>query len=784
MASVSSSTPEVERRALALFERLSDNPGNARLRERLLRRESEAVRARLASLEASATHAASALPTHLPGGDLDEITPPPARVGPFRLVERIGRGGMGDVWAGQRDDGLYEQTVAIKLIQRHALARAAEAFDDERRFLARLEHPNIARLIDGGVSENGLPWLALEYVAGQPIDVAAASLDLRGKIGLFIKAADAVQYAHSRMVAHADLKPANILVDANGRVKLLDFGISGLIGGEDARPTGSGPLTREFASPERLAGEGPSVADDVFALGKTLAGLISGAHDRELAAIAAMAHAPAARDRYGSVAELIADLDRWRGQLPVAAVSEGIGYRAAKFIARHRVGVMATVLALIGLTATSVIATGSYVRAEAARAKSEARFGEVRTLSHFMLYDLYEDLARQPGTVQRRAEVAGKAALYLERLQLSGDAPADLQLDTAASYRRLAAIQGYPGTSNLGQPEAAGASLTKAEGLLTNFLQVHPATASALTELGWVRVDRWALLGDDEAAGSALIASARDQFQKALSQEPGYPKAELGILATRRQEAFQLIWSKDQPAKAVPLLKAALVKLRGTAWPTALAAEVRTVELALLNQLGDAIYYSGDMAGALATYLEADRIIEQAKTAQGETPSLLIAKAFADYNISGTMGDLGGRNPEALQIANQGIARMERLLRAGPDASAEKILLILYGQKAVVLENMGQLDAALLASAARSALQARRLNAFPRDPHRMRDVAIGQMQEARLLGLAGRPLEACATAMRNAEMWAAIKTNGKLGAHDAAKEVPQSDVLVKKYCRT
>ena len=126
--------PEVERRALALFERLAEQPDNIRLRERLLKNEPDAVLTRLAALEASATRASSAIPTLIPGSaDAGEATIPPARVGAFRLTERIGRGGMGDVWAGQRDDGLYEQKVAIKLIQRHALHRAAAAFDDERR---------------------------------------------------------------------------------------------------------------------------------------------------------------------------------------------------------------------------------------------------------------------------------------------------------------------------------------------------------------------------------------------------------------------------------------------------------------------------------------------------------------------------------------------------------------------------------------------------------------------------------------------------------------------------
>ncbi|WP_425228356.1 protein kinase domain-containing protein [Sphingomonas sp.] len=238
------SPPEVERRALALFERLSGREDNVRLRARLLRYATAPVRARLAALEASAGRAARVLPTLLSDGDHpgDEAAPPPpARIGAFRLTDHIGRGGMGDVWAGERDDGLYEQKVAMKLIQRRALHRAAAAFDDERRFLARLEHPNIARLIDGGVTADGLPWLMMEYVDGRPIDEAAAGLTDAQRVAVVVKAIDAVQYAHSRMVAHADLKPSNILVDRQGAVKLLDFGIAALIGGDARSTPGSRP---------------------------------------------------------------------------------------------------------------------------------------------------------------------------------------------------------------------------------------------------------------------------------------------------------------------------------------------------------------------------------------------------------------------------------------------------------------------------------------------------------------------------------------------------------------
>ncbi|MES2288400.1 MAG: serine/threonine-protein kinase [Pseudomonadota bacterium] len=775
--------PDIERRALALFERLAEQPHNARLRARLLKNEPDTVLARLDALEKSATRAGNAIPTLIPGSaDAGDAAIPPARVGSFRLIERIGRGGMGDVWAGQRDDGLYDQKVAIKLIQRHALHRAAAAFDDERRFLARLEHPNISRLIDGGVTDEGLPWLVLEYFEGRPIDEAAEGLTDAERVRLIIKAADAVQYAHSHMVAHADLKPSNILVDEQGRVKLLDFGIAALIGGDARSPTGSGPLTREFASPQRISGDGPSVQDDVYALGKTMGRVLDATPDRELRAIIAKAHHADPLIRYGSVAALIADLDRWRARLPVAALPDGWQYRATKFVERHRTGVFATGVAFAMLATTSLIATSSYVRAERNRAGAEARFGEVRHLSGFMLYDLYDALARQPGTVGKRAEIAETSALYLDRLQVAPDAPADLRLETARGYRRLAAIQGLPATSNLGQPDKALVSLKRAEGLLRTLLKRGDNNAAVHAELGWVLADRWSLHAEGDESKTAN-ADARTEFARALSISPSYQPARLGQIATKAFAAYDLIWSADKPAEALRLARTALGELRDTRWPAGLAAAASNIEILLLNRIGDALYYTDDIPGSLAPYREADGLVDHRITIDGATPALLIRKGENAFNISGSLGDMGGHETEALAVARGGVASLKQLLASGPDAAAEKKLLVLYGQEAAVLDQLGRSREAVEPARASVALRERRLATSPGNPQRMRDLAIGIAPYAELLGKAGERANACAAATRAVDVWAEIRARGQLGALDASKNVPHAGTLKEKFCR-
>lgn len=774
--------PDIERRALALFERLAEQPDNTRLRARLLKNEGEAVRARLAALEGSAHRALNAIPTLIPGSaDAGEAAIPPARVGSFRLTERIGRGGMGDVWAGQRDDGLYEQKVAIKLIQRHALHRAAAAFDDERRFLARLEHPNISRLIDGGVTEEGLPWLVLEFFEGRPIDEAAEGLTDQERVRLIVKAADAVQYAHSHMVAHADLKPSNILVDALGRVKLLDFGIAALIGGDARSSMGSGPLTREFASPQRISGDGPSVQDDVYALGKTMGRVLGETQDRELRAIIAKAHHADPLIRYSSAAALIADLDRWRARLPVTALPDGWRYRASKFVERHRTGVFATTAAFAMLATTSLIATSSYVRAERNRAGAEARFGEVRHLSGFVLFDLYDELARQPGTVGKRAEVAETSALYLDRLQVDGETSPDLKLETARSYRRLAAIQGLPGTSNLGQPEKALVSLQRAEALVRGLIAENPRNAAAQAQLGWVLSDRWTLHAEGDTSKTAN-AQARDAFDKAIALDPADLFARLGKIQTEASSAYDLIWSVDKPAEALGRARSALAELRKTTWPASYRDIAAGIEIQLLNRIGDATYYIDDIPGSLAPYREADALTDKMIAARGAIPVWLIRRGENAFNISGSLADMGGHATEALAMARGGITSLRQLLAFGPDAAAEKKLLVLFGQEAAVLDQMGRVDDALTPSRASVALREQRLGRSPDNPQRMRDLAIGIAPYAELLAKAGEQQKACGAATRAVDIWNTSRSRGQLGALDARKNMPHAQELQKKFC--
>lgn len=222
-----------------------------------------------------------ALAVDLPGiASIDNSSRVGRRVGVYRLIELVGQGGMGDVYRAERADGQYDKQVAIKFV-RAGLDTAAilERFRNERQVLASLDHPNIARLLDGGTTEDGIPYLVMELIEGTPIDqyCDAEKLAITERLRLFLQVASAVQYAHQHLVIHRDIKPGNILVTKEGVPKLLDFGIARILDPAiSPQVTVVNPMTPEYASPEQVRGEPVTTATDVYSLGVVLYQLLTG----------------------------------------------------------------------------------------------------------------------------------------------------------------------------------------------------------------------------------------------------------------------------------------------------------------------------------------------------------------------------------------------------------------------------------------------------------------------------------------------------------------------------
>ncbi len=802
---------DFERRALEILEASFDLDGAAR--DAFVSRAcagDEGLARRVWRMIGYSEHDGGAVHTGARGWLFDDAVIP-ERIGHFRIVREIGRGGMGVVLEGVRDDGLFDQRVAIKLVRGNVSAfDAAERFAMERRILARLESPGIARIIDGG-SHDGQPWLAMELIDGGSITGHAQDLGaaLPERLRLFRAACEALRFAHTRLVVHGDIKPSNIMVERSGAVKLVDFGIARLIGeaaGEGGKSEG---VTRGYAAPERRAGGAPSVAADVFGLGAVLHELLTGqvpgadavalrpsavagrpgagagagtAPKRiagDLDAIVGRATAEDPADRYPDVAALIDDLDRYEGHRPVAARSAGTMLRAAKFVRRHALGFSVTALVTAVLAVTTIVSTIQYRRAEAARAEADRRFVEVRDVSRFMLFDLYDRLADVPGTVEARLRLAAAAQRYFDRLDALPDAPDDVRFDTARGYRRLAIVQGVPGGASIGRPDLATASLARADTLLRQLLTERPGDADLLAELGWVTANRWTLLPDGDAARAAN-AQARRYFDAALAKRPALVSAQLGRLTTVKDEAYDLIWSTDHPADALPLLRRALDELRTLEVPLDRAEDVAALEAQLLARLGDATYYAGDIPGSLVPYRASEAIIRR-QLARRRSLVWLNRLGEAAYNIAGSLGD-SGRPGEALVVTQDGIDAMQAVLALGPDDGIEKRLVVLLGEKALVLQKLGRPAEAVAASQEGVTLRERRLAALPGDWQRQRDLAVILKSHADLLQSAGRGAEACAAARRSLEQWRAIDRRG-LGARDARADLPQAQDLAVKLCR-
>lgn len=315
-------------------------------------------------------------------------------LGPWRIIEELGRGGMGSVFLAERADDEYRRQVALKLIRGFPDAASLERLRAERQILADLNHPNISAMIDGGTTDDGQPYLVMEYVDGVAVDQWCGDRRLSPgqRVTMFREICSGVRYAHANLVIHRDLKPSNVLVTAEGRPVLLDFGIAKLMQPSAADkdpetgPTTRGPryYTPGYSSPEQLSGAPVTIASDVYSLGKLLAALLAAGRaesdpmPRDLAAIIERATAEEVAERYSSVESLDADLANYLEGRPVQAASRRLGYRAWKFIKRHRLAVGAAAFAVVVMTGMvgQILLESQRSRAAERQAQIEARNAE------------------------------------------------------------------------------------------------------------------------------------------------------------------------------------------------------------------------------------------------------------------------------------------------------------------------------------------------------------------------------------------------------------------------
>ncbi len=757
----------VDLRALDLFGRLLGHPGNHRFRSRLLKRETPAVLDRLAQLEAADLRRA-ALPTEASFGLRAGGVEAPDRIGPFRLTDRLGQGGMGDVWRGLRDDGLFDQVVAIKLIAAHLDAGAAEAFEAERRILAQLAHPDIVRLTDGGVTPDGLPYLIMEYVDGAPFDIAVEGLSLDQRIRLFLQVARVVQFAHGRLVAHADLKPSNIMVDTQGRVRLLDFGIAQLLSREASAASPSGAMTREFASPERQAGAPPSIADDVYALGKLLTLVIADGGDADLRAIAARACAFDADQRYSTVAGLGSDLERWQAGLPVAARPATFRYVAGKFIARNKRPVLLASLAIVALLGTTVVATLASIRAEQAEAEAMARYSETHGMANYLIFDVLKRLENQPHSLALRIDIARTAQGYLNALAALPTTDRTILIDTSSGLQQLAAYQGKPGMANLDAPDAARSNLRKA------LVLISPLNDAA------ARVLRARIILDQEAISANTdndLKLARRQLEAARPLIFGHPAGDPALAASFYvHEANLVSWEGDNAAQ-MKVSEAGLALIAGRNDRPFLSLREH-----LLDQLEEGAYYTHHPQEMLRVAREEMALAEDMHRNWPEDHGITSRLIAARVNVGTAYSELT-RYPEALAVLTKGSDEARAEAEFEPlDRWAESEFRSVDSTRAQALSFMHNYEAAMKIDQAWTARALAQWQADPRNMRRMRNYVQMLAMTGEAQGFNRRFADECRTDAITLGVYQKMASLGALTQSDMDMNVKLLRARMAKNC--
>ncbi len=540
------------------------------------------------------------------------------RLGPYRLLRELGAGGMGTVLLAERVDGGFTQQVAIKILRGFPTADGLRRLRQERQILAALDHPNIARLLDGGETADGQPWLAMEFVDGLPLlqHTAIHAPRLRDRLALFDAMLDAVGHAHRHLVVHRDLKPANVLVARGGQVKLLDFGVARLVDVEAQSSDSTRVFTPGYASPEQRDGRVISTASDLFSLGVLLRELVTARRadgaaidglaplplDAELGGIVAKACDADPAQRYASAGALRDDIQRYLDGRPVRAARITRVYRLRKFVQRHRLGV--------ALSVAAVVAAGVFVwRLDLARNRA---------------------LAAEAAAQQARAASDRDAARAREALTFLTDAFEAAAPDKAMSRE----------VSLRGLLDAARAQLAA---------RTDPALVKAMQRL---LANLYGDLGDI-ATGVALMREGTD-----------------GVEPQDRAQALRLAEDYDEYASLLGVLgdtPGALAAIeKAGAWREAFAPDDTIAKLRTLQALGMVHHRGGDDEKALVVLREAR---ELSLRTRGVPLELYIEIAQPLSSLLSTTGE----REEALAVVDDAIARVDA---QRPARSPEHVTLL------------------------------------------------------------------------------------------------------------
>ena len=781
-----------ERLALEYLETALDWPADER-EERLLEAlaHDPALLEDVRELLQAAQAANVAMPTGLPMQTRESDAPPPEQLGPYRVKELLGQGGMGSVYRAERADGAFERAVAVKLVRKTcAPERVAAQFGRERRILAGLQHRNIAQLVDAGVTPDGRSYFVMELVIGRVITDYATEerQSLRATLQLYLQVCSAVRFAHGRLVVHADIKPTNIIVVEDGTAKLLDFGVARMLADVDGlEPPFPIALTPGYASPARQRGDTPTTADDVFSLGVLFHDLLERFPDApdDLRAIRDRARAPNGDERYASVEALQTEIERWLASFPVRAYGGGWQYAARKFVVRHRRAVFAAGGALVVLASAVVALVFLYTRAEHARARAEARFDDLRSFSRFVLFDVYDRLAATPRALPVRRDLAAATQSYLDRLARDPEAPPAVRLDVIEGLRRLAQVQASPGSPSVSNATLAGQNLDRAEALAKVLPDDVPRAERALTlaRLALARVRLAGALQSDFGAAGQALASATARLDEAQRAAPDSPEVQSLRSDLAVEHADTLQW-QGKYAESMQVAQAALAQLdsRPSATPEQRTATM-LVRTKLLDIYAESLYYTEDAQRSVAAYREEMELLKNAYATQPD--DLPMARRFmrSEWALGEALLETHGV-PEAEQLFTDAARIAKELQLLEPrDRDLARTGIVITTAHARALSALGRFPEALPLLEQSTAARKRLWDEAPQDWSAARDYAIG------LASLGQGRLEAkemrsgCGAYAESLAVFDRIRAAGKSAQLDEDHTVRLSKDALARSCR-
>jgi serine/threonine-protein kinase len=669
-------------------------------------------------------------------GPLTELATGDA-IGPYRLLSELGTGGMGAVWLAERSDGSLKRKVALKLPRLVWAKGLAERMARERDILASLEHPHIARLYDAGVDQHGRPYLALEHVEGQPIDVYAKerNLSVRQKLDLLLQVCGAVAFAHSRLVVHRDLKPSNILVTHDGQVRLLDFGIAKLMEGDSAKESqltqlAGRALTLDYASPEQIKGEPIGTASDVYSLGVVAYELLSGAKPyrlkrgsaAELEEAIATADPPKASDtatgpqdkkalkgdldailnkalkkvqgdRYPTIDTLRDDLLAVITQRPVKAQPDGFAYRAHKFVVRNRSAVASAVLLLMVAGAGGVMSFSQYRQTVAERDRAVRALEREEAVSAFMQSLIGDIGTSQPMTAPQLLE-RSEVLLATERLPPASE---------SAVLRTIALLHSSYGAFGRAQPLLDRAVMRAQESGdrellgLSLCLQASTAARRGAADNAAATLERLAAEYADAPTAAIACLTSRAYLaqnsndpqgairfaQEALDRSRTHrrsPPAQDGLLVGSLAYGYSLAGESDTAlrlyAESIELFRAA-------------GQEDSARAISIWNNWGLAALAAGDPTKAL-TLFDRTLSIARLRSPDGLPPVYLLANRARTLTNLHRLDEAIAESKQAIALAQSGGNLAVRVSAGVTEADA----LRLQGQRGLARERLQALDAA------------------------------------------------------------------------------------------